>query len=123
MPEHVHLLVSEPERSTLAVAIQMLKQIVAQKLGPDVKPQKNVLPMNPVVFYSPKLNTCLFINRTIIGAKDISHDKVYAYLEDLLTGHTVQSTSFDLTVPEDKQASGDFEDNVLQIYGVPSGEK
>ncbi len=32
MPEHVHLLVSEPERSSLAVAMQMLKQIVAQKL-------------------------------------------------------------------------------------------
>ena len=32
MPEHVHLLVSEPERSSLAVALQMLKQITAQKL-------------------------------------------------------------------------------------------
>jgi REP-associated tyrosine transposase len=32
MPEHVHLLVSEPERSSLAVSVQMLKQIVAQKL-------------------------------------------------------------------------------------------
>jgi putative transposase len=28
MPEHVHLLVSEPGRSSLAVAVQMLKQIV-----------------------------------------------------------------------------------------------
>ena len=34
MPEHVHLLLSEPERSTLAVALQMLKQITAQKLRP-----------------------------------------------------------------------------------------
>ena len=34
MPEHVHLLVSEPERSRLRVALQMLKQIVAQKLKP-----------------------------------------------------------------------------------------
>lgn len=33
MPEHVHLLVSEPERGTLAVAIQMLKQITARELG------------------------------------------------------------------------------------------
>lgn len=32
MPEHVHLLVSEPERGSLAVAIQMLKQVVARKL-------------------------------------------------------------------------------------------
>src|SRR5215467_930075 len=34
MPEHVHLLVSEPERSSLRVALQMLKQITAQKLKP-----------------------------------------------------------------------------------------
>ena len=32
MPEHVHLLVSEPERARLSVALQMLKQIVGQKL-------------------------------------------------------------------------------------------
>ncbi len=34
MPEHVHLLVSELEQSSLAVAIQMLKQIVAQNCDP-----------------------------------------------------------------------------------------
>ncbi len=38
MPEHVHLLIGEPERSTLAVAIQMLKQMVAQKLTPTDLP-------------------------------------------------------------------------------------
>ena len=32
MPEHVHLLLSEPERSKLSVMIQMLKQITSQKL-------------------------------------------------------------------------------------------
>ncbi len=32
MPEHVRLLVSEPERSSLQVAVQMLKQLVARKL-------------------------------------------------------------------------------------------
>jgi putative transposase len=32
MPEHVHLLISEPERKTLRIAIQMLKQRVSQKL-------------------------------------------------------------------------------------------
>ena len=39
MPEHVHLLVSEPERSILTVAIQMLKQITAQKLRPALSPK------------------------------------------------------------------------------------
>ncbi len=32
MPEHVHLLLSEPDRQTLAVAIQSLKQGVARRL-------------------------------------------------------------------------------------------
>jgi putative transposase len=35
MPEHVHLLVSEPERGDLAVILQMLKQIVARKRNPQ----------------------------------------------------------------------------------------
>ncbi len=34
MPEHVHLLVNEPGRSTLAVAIQVLKQMTSRKLKP-----------------------------------------------------------------------------------------
>jgi putative transposase len=33
MPEHVHLLVSEPERGTLGQATQSLKQGVARKLA------------------------------------------------------------------------------------------
>ena len=33
MPEHVHLLVSEPERSTLTIALQMLKQNASRELG------------------------------------------------------------------------------------------
>jgi putative transposase len=36
MPEHVHLLLHEPERAKLSVAIQMLKQIVGRKLSPTV---------------------------------------------------------------------------------------
>jgi putative transposase len=34
MPEHVHLLISEPVRTKLSTAIQMLKQNTAQKLRP-----------------------------------------------------------------------------------------
>jgi REP element-mobilizing transposase RayT len=33
MPEHVHLLISEPERGTLTLAIQSLKEGVARRLG------------------------------------------------------------------------------------------
>jgi REP-associated tyrosine transposase len=32
MPEHVHLLISEPDRAELSVVIQMLKQITSHKL-------------------------------------------------------------------------------------------
>jgi len=39
MPEHVHLLINEPERSKLSVVIQMLKQITSQKLRPKRFPQ------------------------------------------------------------------------------------
>jgi putative transposase len=39
MPEHVHLLLHEPERKTLSVVIQMLKQIVGRKISkPDAEP-------------------------------------------------------------------------------------
>jgi putative transposase len=39
MPEHVHLLISEPERKTLSVVIQMLKQISSHKLNLICAPQ------------------------------------------------------------------------------------
>jgi putative transposase len=32
MPDHVHLLISEPERGTLALSMQMTKQMVSRKL-------------------------------------------------------------------------------------------
>ena len=38
MPEHVHLLISEPERSKLSVVIQMLKQITSQTLHAKYPP-------------------------------------------------------------------------------------
>ena len=34
MPEHVHLLLSEPESKNLALALQMLKQMVSRNLHP-----------------------------------------------------------------------------------------
>ena len=34
MPEHVHLLISEPQRTKLSIALQMLKQNTAHKLRP-----------------------------------------------------------------------------------------
>jgi len=39
IPEHVHLLISEPERSRLSVVIQMLKQITSRRLRPAALPR------------------------------------------------------------------------------------
>jgi putative transposase len=39
MPEHIHLLISEPERGTLSLVIQMAKQITSHKLKPRGKPR------------------------------------------------------------------------------------
>ena len=39
MSEHVHLLVSEPEQATLAVALQMLKQNVSRGLAHPFAPK------------------------------------------------------------------------------------
>jgi putative transposase len=39
MPEHVHLLISEPERSELSLVIQMLKQVTSRKLRPPSYPR------------------------------------------------------------------------------------
>ena len=38
MPEHVHLLISEPERGKLSLVMQMLKQITSRKLKPAANP-------------------------------------------------------------------------------------
>jgi putative transposase len=38
MPEHVHLLISEPERGKLSTVMQMLKQIASRRLRPQGMP-------------------------------------------------------------------------------------
>jgi putative transposase len=39
MPEHVHLLLSEPERGKLSLVLQMLKQITSRRLKPPDQPR------------------------------------------------------------------------------------
>ena len=45
MPEHVHLLVSEPERKSLALSLQMLKQMVARRVLPKLAQRTEHLPL------------------------------------------------------------------------------
>lgn len=54
MPEHVHLLVSEPERSSLAVALQMLKQISARKLLPTLQRSSTGTTQKPPRFWQTR---------------------------------------------------------------------
>jgi len=54
MPEHVHLLISEPERGTLAIAIQMLKQIVAHQVLPTLSPKSGVKSESPTHFWQAR---------------------------------------------------------------------
>ncbi len=54
MPEHVHLLVSEPERSSLAVALQMLKQISARKLLPTLQRSSTGTTQKPARFWQTR---------------------------------------------------------------------
>jgi putative transposase len=54
MPEHVHLLISEPERGSLAVALQMLKQITAQKLKPILSPKTDGKDAPPIHFWQTR---------------------------------------------------------------------
>ena len=53
MPEHVHLLLSEPQRSNLAVALQMLKQVSARQLLPKGVPSLSPLSGDRVGARSP----------------------------------------------------------------------
>ena len=39
MPEHVHLLTDEPEQDTLAMFLQIFKQLTSRELKPDVEKQ------------------------------------------------------------------------------------
>jgi len=54
MPEHVHLLISEPKRSPLAVAIQMLKQITARQLRSESPPASQKAPDSQPLPHPPR---------------------------------------------------------------------
>ncbi len=98
---------------------KFLTHIEGSVTGPDFTHHtKGVSPLNPVVFYSPKLNTCLLISRSLLSGKTDAAQKftVFSEVIDLLTGRTVEAHEFDLSNPEEKKASNDFEEDVLRRY-------
>jgi hypothetical protein len=101
---------------------KFLAHIEGSQFGPDIHSKKGILPLNPVVFYSPSLNTCLYLNRVLLQGQtvtppkhkyEVEHDSV----EDLLTGRTIEEQQFDLTVPEEANEAKLFEDKVMKTYG------
>jgi hypothetical protein len=103
---------------------KFLAHVEGSLTGPDVHPQKGIANLNPIVFYSPRLNTCLLISRFITSGQTVvapvrKYRVEYASVEDLLTGRTVEGpTEFDLEVPQQRDASNKYEDQVLNQYGV-----
>ena len=59
MPEHIHMLVSEPERGTLATAIKAIKQSVARSGGP----------------YLPSVGKCGAVDPSFDSAQDSFQQK------------------------------------------------
>jgi hypothetical protein len=75
-----------------------------------------------VVFYSPSLNTCLYLSRYLLEGQTVTapknkYDVEHASVEDLLTGRTIEEHRFDLTVPDEANAAKLFEDKVVKTYG------
>lgn len=106
---------------------KLLSKVEGSFLGPELHPQKGILPLNPVVFYSPRLNTCVLINGTILKGRMVvppyrAFNTEHASLEDLLTGQTIESHEFDLTVPLEADVAKNFVQDAIKRYGpsVPS---
>src|ERR1039457_4876947 len=105
---------------------KLLAHIEGSQLGPDIHSKKGITPLNPVVFYSPSLNTCLYLNRYLLQGQTVTPPKSrytveHASVEDLLSGRTNEEHQFDLTVPEEANAAKLFEDKVMKTYGGKEG--
>lgn len=93
-----------------------------EKREADRRPQKGVLPLGVVVFYSPTTNTCLYLDRFIVQGRTVVppiHDYrvEFASVEDLLTGRSLETHEFDLTIPTQSDAAKGFEEAALKRYG------
>jgi hypothetical protein len=77
---------------------QFLEKIDWSVIGPKGKYSSGVLPLNPLVFYSSRLNTCVYIQSSIeygIRNNDVyRNESIDAY--NLLTGQTLERQDFDL---------------------------
>jgi hypothetical protein len=93
---------------------KFLEHLPASDSGKDASDQEsrtNVEP--PVVFYSPTLDTCLYINQILFSKER----RVNAKVIDLLTGRTVEDHWFDLSGNPQSYTSKGFEQATIERYG------
>ncbi|MGO9274450.1 MAG: hypothetical protein ACLQOO_30175 [Terriglobia bacterium] len=93
---------------------RMLARIEGSTLGPEPAKNGPTPAEGPVVFYSPTLNTCVYIGSYFLGTKT---ETAYVNVEDLLTGQVLEQRNFDLNVPEQAKGFGAYEDEVVRRYG------
>ena len=91
-------------------------------LGPESHPLKGTREDRPMVFYSPSLNTCVFVHSVGFEGRMVvppysAYNKKSIDLEDLLTGQTIESHEYDLDIPAQQSAANGFEQDALSRYG------
>jgi hypothetical protein len=98
-----------------------LTRIAGSTLGPERKFPHGQMMHDPIVFYSPKLNTCIYVQ----GSTSDVHNKFTRqefrnedyYVQDLLTGHSIESVSFDLQAAKDVESSKTYLEELIKKYG------
>ncbi len=100
----------------------LLARMEGSTLGPPVHHEQGVLAGNPVVFYSPNLNTCVHVMNFITRGKTVappvrSFRERHIFVEDLLSGRSLEERHFDLSVPQEATAASNYEDEVVRRYG------
>jgi hypothetical protein len=102
---------------------KLLARIEGSRLGPDTHADRGIFRENSVVFYSPSLNTCLYLDRFVLHGETVTspkskYNEEHASVEDLLTGQTIEEHHFNLDVQEESAASRTFEAQVVSQYGT-----
>ncbi len=100
---------------------RLMQHIEGSVIGPALRPQKGVMALNPIVFYSSKLNSCAYIASFVsLGREEVPPHRPFRLrtidLIDLLTGETIESGNFDLTAPEQYGAAEQFYKDLLKRY-------
>jgi hypothetical protein len=93
---------------------RFLDKIEGSVRGPNRPPEAILL---PVVFYSPSLNTCLYVhNVRMLGSE---FDTLDVELIDLLTGRVLETHQFDLKKPSEFSAAARIHNELMKVYGTP----